>query len=239
MRDLAVVVVARAPEKGRAKTRLAADVGVGRAHEVYRELLAITANAVADWKGPVLLAAMGDRLAFRGTGLERFPSREQHTGTLGDRIASAMAWGFEVAPSSLVIGSDLPSLVSSDLRVVGGLMASATVAIGPSEDGGFWAIGATNPAVAGAFGSTGVQWSTPGTLAAIRDDLAMRGFPSVLGPLRYDCDTVADLERAIEEGLIAPAESERKKILAWRDRRHILRHADAEPPATFRTNDSI
>lgn len=202
MHDVAVVILARAPEPGRAKTRLAAAVGRERAHEAYRRLLAITAAAVSRWRGPVLLASSGDHGAFKDTGLERLPQREQEGGPLGTRIAAAMAWGFDLAPKVLVIGSDCPGLGYAELRTVGVLLDQAAVALGPAEDGGFWAIGAADPMVASAVAQADVEWSVSTTLATLREHLTAHGFASALGPVLFDCDTAADLDRAVRIRLI-------------------------------------
>lgn len=204
MRDLALVILARAPVPGRAKTRLAAAIGQRRAHHVYRELLAITASAVAGWGGPVLLAGSGDRSAFRGTGLERLPWREQLQATLGHRIAAALTWGFGMASRSLVLGSDCPGVVPSDLVAMGTALDSAPVVLGPADDGGFWAIAAADPAVAMAIASAEIPWSDSETMSALRLHLASSGFPSRLGPAHFDCDTAADLDRAVAAGLLSP-----------------------------------
>lgn len=202
MRDVAVVILARAPERGRAKTRLAAAIGPDRANEAYRRLLTITAAAIGTWKGPVLLAAGGSHAPFAGTGLEHLPSREQRDGPLGQRIAAAMACGFELAEKVLVIGSDCPGLTLTEMRAVGLLLQRAPVALGPAEDGGFWAIGATDPAVADAVARAEVRWSAPTTMAMLCAALAKQGFASELGPLLFDCDTVADFDRAVQAGLL-------------------------------------
>ena len=48
-----LTIFAKAPERGKAKTRLAADLGPDKALSIYRELLGITATVAALWPGPV------------------------------------------------------------------------------------------------------------------------------------------------------------------------------------------
>lgn len=199
-----LVVLARAPEAGRAKTRLAAAIGEPHALQVYRRLLAITAEAAIAWPGPRLLASAGDPAAFVGTGLERLPRVDQADGGLGVKIASAVALGLGRASAVLVIGSDCPGLSEPALAAVVGALAAAPVAFGPADDGGFWAIATRDCRAGELVAALPVPWSSRETLATLRSALAAAGFPSALGPTLADLDTVADLDAAIAAGVLPP-----------------------------------
>ncbi|HEX5053103.1 MAG TPA: DUF2064 domain-containing protein [Planctomycetota bacterium] len=197
-----LVVMAKAPEPGRVKMRLASSIGGPRALQVYRQLLAVTAAAANAWPGPVLLATAGDPAAFAGSGLERFECVPQPEGELGVRIAAALRAGRERAPSTIVIGSDCPGLDADALRAVAAL--STIAAFGPAVDGGFWSIATGVAATADVLERTKVPWSTSNTLALLRAELADAGLRSQLGPTLADCDTELDLRRAIAAGHLPP-----------------------------------
>lgn len=199
-----LVVLARAPEAGRAKTRLAATIGEAQALQVYRRLLAITAEAALAWPGPRWLASAGDPAAFAGTGLERLPRADQPEGGLGVVIAAALALGLDRASAVLVIGSDCPGLREPALAAVAGALAAAPVAFGPADDGGFWAIATRAQSTCELVATLPVPWSSRATLATLRSELAAAGLPSALGPTLADLDTAADLDAAIAAGVLPP-----------------------------------
>jgi uncharacterized protein len=199
-----LVVLARAPELGRVKTRLAAAVGPGAALRVYRQLLARTATAALAWPGPRLLASTGDATAFAGTGFEHLQRQEQASGDLGARIARGLANGLDRAEAALVIGSDCPALTTTHLAAVAELLASAPVAFGPADDGGFWAIAARDRRAVALLATLPVPWSSPTTLATLQHELAAAGLASVHGPALADLDTAEDLAAAIAAGSLAP-----------------------------------
>ncbi len=208
MRDVALVVMARAPEHGRVKSRLARTIGDAAALAIYRSLLAITAKAAGKWQGPVLLASTGDVDRFAGSGLERFANVPQAQGGLGSRIAATLRAGLHLCPRAIVIGSDCPGLTVMHLRSVAARLHEAPAAFGPAADGGFWAIATGHDQVVDALTDAALPWSSPATLVAVRTHLTNLDIASELGPLLSDCDTAADLTRAVNSGeLMMPPSS--------------------------------
>ncbi len=202
---IALVVMARAPELGRVKTRLAAAIGDAQAVAMYRQMLAITARAAAAWRGPVLLTTVGNATTFAGTGLEHCAQLPQPAGPLALRLAAALQAGLERAQRCIVIGSDCPALTVAALHRIAMLLDATPVAFGPAMDGGFWAIGASDVRVAEAVTAAAVPWSTDRTLAILRDELLGRGIASATGPMLADCDEPADLQAAIAAGHLRAA----------------------------------
>lgn len=200
MLDTALVVLARAPERGRVKTRLAATIGADGALAVYRLLLAITGRAVAQWRGPILLASTGDASRFSDSELEHIHRMEQVDGPLGIRIASALRAGLQLRNRAIVIGSDCPGLSTWHLRQIGAALRNAPAAFGPSVDGGFWAIGAETEEVAAVVEDATMPWSTSEVLTRLRMALIRKGLRSALGPTLADCDTAEDLRLALQRG---------------------------------------
>jgi glycosyltransferase A (GT-A) superfamily protein (DUF2064 family) len=111
--------------------------------------------------------------------------------SLGDRIYAALEKGLAAGhPRAAVVGSDSPGLPPAHIR---GLLAShAEVAIGPTEDGGFYAIACLRIA-SGMF--DGVRWSTA---FALDDTVAAArrcGLSVELGAEWFDVDRPEDLVR--------------------------------------------
>lgn len=197
-----LVVMAKAPEYGRVKTRLARTLGADAALQVYRELLAITATAAREWSGPVVLAVDGDAERFAAhdfPGAARVP---QVGDGLGPRIAAALEAGLAHAAATVVIGSDCPRLTPAALHAVAALLAHAPVAFGPAADGGFWAIATNDARTAAVVASAPVPWSSADTLASLRQALAAAGLPSALGIELADLDDEHDLRAAVAAGLL-------------------------------------
>ncbi|MFM2090316.1 MAG: hypothetical protein RLZZ127_805 [Planctomycetota bacterium] len=200
----ALVIIARAPELGRVKTRLAATLGPERTLVIYRHLLARTAAVATAWPGPVLLCAAGPD-AWAGTGLEHLPRRPQPEGGLGARIRTALEAGLALAPRAIAIGSDCPALDGAALAVVDAALRDHAAAFGPAVDGGFWAVGVADAAAAAALGDDALPWSTARTRAACRERLAAGGLISTeAGPLLDDCDDEPAWRAAVTAGLLPP-----------------------------------
>ena len=199
----ALVIIARAPELGRVKTRLAATLGAERTLGIYRQLLVRTAAVAAAWPGPVLVAATGDG-SWAGTGLDALPRIPQADGGLGRRIHGALAAGLARAPRAIAIGSDCPALDVPALAAVDAALADHAAAFGPAVDGGFWAVGVADAAAAAALGDDALPWSTERTRTACRERLATCGLTSAdAGPVLDDCDDEAAWRAAVAAGWLS------------------------------------
>lgn len=195
---ISIIVIAKEPRPGHAKTRLIPELGPEGAAAVARACLEDTLWAVADAPAAkrvlVLDGEPGDWLP-RGTGFRVIPQRE---GGLGARLAGA----FEdsAAAPAVLVGMDTPQ-ISGDLlgEAIARLSAAGTDAVlGPASDGGYWAIG-MRAADERIF--EGVPMSADNTGAHQRERLAELGLSwSELEQLR-DIDTIDDA-RAVAQ--VAP-----------------------------------
>lgn len=135
---------ARAPLPGRCKTRLAAAIGPEAAAQLYEALLRDTLanlSAVSEARRVLLAAQEHDGVAI----LERLapPGWEvvpQATGELSERLIEAFASLGDGEAPMICVGSDAP-FVSADALRVALADDGYDVVIGPSRDGGYWAIG--------------------------------------------------------------------------------------------------
>src|SRR5271168_2246164 len=141
-----LLVVAKAPEPGRAKTRLAATVGDRVAAEIAAAALLDTLDAVA--AAPVagrVVALTGDLAGAAGAAeirhrLEAFTVIEQRGDSFADRLANAHADAADGYPV-LQIGMDTPQVTAALLAGCARRLLQAPAVLGPARDGGWWVLG--------------------------------------------------------------------------------------------------
>ncbi|MDQ3283414.1 MAG: TIGR04282 family arsenosugar biosynthesis glycosyltransferase [Acidobacteriota bacterium] len=201
-----LLVFARLPERGRVKTRLAAEIGDDRALAVYeamlRDLIANIGESSPEteieflWpptpnaNGEVLRRAFGTHSTAMQTGEG-----------LGDRLAMAISerFFFHRTQKIVVIGADDPSLDRTLIDHAFALLNSCEYVLGPAADGGYYLIGCR----ALAYDSSVFQdiaWGTSTVLASTLQKIATLERTVALLPERYDIDTAADLARYAGEG---------------------------------------
>jgi len=161
-----LVVFAKAPLIGLAKTRLARRLGRAQAARVYRAMTARILRQTADPRWDTILAVTPDGWTRRTlpvwpAGVPRTP---QGGGDLGARQARAFTRGMTV-----VIGTDAPDVRARDIAQAFNALRRNRAVIGPAEDGGYWLLGLKRPAESGLF--SGVPWSSPQTMAELRSRL--------------------------------------------------------------------
>jgi rSAM/selenodomain-associated transferase 1 len=207
MSSPAVIVMAKAPRPGEAKTRLVppltrpeaarlaacffADTAA-LALNVAREL--VVAYAPADGRAEledILRAVVPEEIFDEG----RVLWLEQRGEDLGARLSSVAERAAAAGLSPLLfVGTDSPTLpppfLNDALEVLNA--GRADVALGPADDGGYYALGLRAHAP-GLFDS--VEWSTPRAYAQTARNAARLGLRLLELPRWYDVDTPADLRR--------------------------------------------
>lgn len=191
--DVRVIVMAKHPEPGRVKTRLARVLGDDKACALYRACILDLAERLAAMPYRVTWAYTPATAPFADL-VPGARCRPQVDGDLGARMADAIA--HELADGLgpvLVIGADAPHLPAARLaeagRALGGV---ADVVLGPAEDGGYYLIGLRAPAPE-LF--AGIPWSTSDVLAATRARAAAKGLRVHLLATEFDLDEPVDLDR--------------------------------------------
>jgi rSAM/selenodomain-associated transferase 1 len=191
-----LILIAKEPAPGRAKTRLCPPCTPPQAAALARASLLDTLAVLA--RTP----ARRRVLAFDGEGGERWlPRGFELIAQRGDGLARRLAAAFEdVDGPALLVGMDTPQLTSALL--LSGLQAltrpGVDAVLGPAHDGGYWSIGLRAPC-AEAF--AGVPMSVEGTCAAQREALLRCGLATHELPALRDVDTIAD---AREVARLAP-----------------------------------
>ena len=189
-----LLVLAKSPRPGHAKTRLSPAYGAVGAAAVAQAALADTLTAVA--AVPVarrVLVLDGPLPTLPSPGLDAFDVLPQCDGDLGDRLECAFADAASTSPLPLLlVGMDTPQ-VTPDLLAdaVRALLADGTDAVlGLAEDGGWWALG-LRVAAPGVF--TSVPMSTPHTGRRQAERLAELHLRTTALPVLRDIDEPADL----------------------------------------------
>ncbi len=189
-----LVLFAKAPVMGGAKTRLAKGVGKVQAWRHHRAMTALLTRRLTDRRWQTVLAVSPDTALSR-----RFPDvwptsmarQPQGGGDLGARQARVFAG---VRGPVCVIGTDAPEVARADIARAFNALKRADAVIGPAEDGGYWLLALRAPAPAGLF--EGIRWSHAETRADLERRLERFGLTHIhhLRRLR-DIDVVEDLRR--------------------------------------------
>jgi uncharacterized protein len=162
-----LVIMVKAPQAGRVKTRLAAAVGGIEALRSYRVLLADTVRRLAgDRRWITWLAVTPDvavpRLAAWGRAIGPVAVTPQGPGGLGARMQRLMD---RLPPGPVVIiGSDIPDIARRDIAAAFHALGAGDAVFGPADDGGYWLVGQRRmPRTLRLFDA--VRWSSRHTLA--------------------------------------------------------------------------
>lgn len=192
-----LLIFAREPVLGRVKTRLAADIGPAAALATYRELLTLTANAVAAAQAPatVWLAEAPAPPANPTQPRPEWPGLPWHVqppaDSLGERMHHAFAEAFAAGIRRvLIIGTDCPGLTAGLLREAFDQLATHDLVVGPAADGGYYLLG-MRQLHSNLFANK--QWSTATVLADTLADAAQLGLRVAQLPTLADIDSAHDL----------------------------------------------
>ena len=200
MIPVTVLVVAKAPVPGEAKTRLAAGVGDQAAADIAAAALLDTLDAVA-------AAPVGARVVALTGDLEQASCGAEIRGRLGDfividqrgedfaaRLANAHA---DAAPAAgnrpvLQIGMDTPQVTAELIAECAQALLDRDAVLGMARDGGWWVLGVADAAMADCLRTIPTSRPDTGavTLAALRDT----GIDVDLVAELADVDTVDDVD---------------------------------------------
>ena len=190
-------VFARAPEPGRAKTRLIPRLGADAAAMLHSRLVRhAVETALASDIGPVELwcTPSASHPFFLGLAAEhRLKLRAQGEGDLGERMSTAFRFMLGSAARAVLIGTDCPARTDQDLTEARAAFARGCDAVlGPVEDGGYHLI-ALRRHESRLF--AGVSWGTERVQAQTRLRLSALGWRWHELPERWDIDRPDDFER--------------------------------------------
>jgi uncharacterized protein len=183
-----IIVFAKAPLPGAAKTRLIPRLGEWRAARLHARLILRTIDtAVAARCGAVELHGTRRHSFFKRL---KVGFRLQHGDDLGERMHYALS---KAKKPAILIGTDCPALTPADLRrAVRWLRGGTEVVLAPAEDGGYALIGARRISFS-IF--EGIAWGGENVYAETAKRLDRAGYRWRALRQVWDVDRPEDLER--------------------------------------------
>jgi len=188
-----LIIFAKAPVFGHAKTRLAKGVGLVHAKRHYRAMTRTILRNLRDPRWGLTIATARTQAAMRvpdWDGVAQFP---QVSGSLSPRLAAV----FRRRGPTIVIGTDSPQVRPADIASAFKAMDDKTIVFGPASDGGFWLIGVSGPAPKGLFDN--VRWSHDDTLKDMERNCTALGYKVSRLRVLTDIDDI-DALRAYQKG---------------------------------------
>jgi len=194
MKEVRVVIFAKAPRPGEAKTRLIPALGRQGAAELARRLLdhAIEQALRADIGTVELCRTPDDERAWENVRVPATLAQSvQGTGDLGVRLARASRRVVDAGRAVLLIGTDCPALDARALRQLADSLKEVDAAIAPAADGGYVAL-ALNRYHPRLFEH--INWSSSTVAAETLRRLADLGWSTRELPTLHDIDEPTDLK---------------------------------------------
>lgn len=150
-----LLVVAKAPVPGLAKTRIATTVGDEMAASIAAAALldtlatvtAVGWPCVVSMTGDLAMAARADEIAAALVSLTVIDQRGE---SFGERLAHAHL-DADGGHGTVQVGMDTPHLLVADYLDAGRMVERGIRVIGPASDGGWWLLGLPDPAEARAL----------------------------------------------------------------------------------------
>lgn len=186
-----LIVFARAPEPGMAKTRLAPDLGIAGSDRLYAALFADTLALAETAPAGRLLSLAG---ATSGLALSaEWQVLQQPERSFGERLA----WSFKTAfargaTRCVLIGADAPHLTPARLTEAFAALETHDVALGPTHDGGYYLIALREPSP---WIFRDVTWSTPSVFMETLRIVRARGRRCQILAEEFDVDTIEEAQR--------------------------------------------
>lgn len=195
MKSARIIIFAKAPQPGFAKTRLIPALGAEKAAELARQMLFNTLReALAADIGPVELCVTPEitQIAWQGiplpAGIEIFAQGE---GDLGARLARASERALENTEMVLLIGTDCVEMHCGLLRAAAQALQERDAVIHCTADGGYALLGLRRFSP---FLFSDMPWSTDAVAGTTIARIGQLGWSVYVGQMLHDIDEPQDLE---------------------------------------------
>lgn len=193
-RDCALIIFAKAPLPGYAKTRLARVLGNAAAARLASRMLDHTLACAAEAGiGPIELCCTPDTAHpqfQRAVGQFGVSLTGQGGGDLGERMHRALARSLERYSRAILIGTDAPGLCAGTLRAAAHALRKQSSVFAPASDGGYALVGLSRPAPQ-LF--DGIAWSTARVMSQTRERIGRLAMSSLELAAVHDVDEPEDL----------------------------------------------
>ena len=199
MNPNALLVMAKRPQAGKAKTRLTPPLSPETAANLYESFLRDTLDLIRQVKDtqPVIAYLPESESEYFERLAPDFDKILQDGGDLGERLADVTSAYLQMGFKKVVaMDSDSPNLPAQYLEQAFQKLETFDIVLGPCEDGGYYLIGLKAPAPR-LFRE--VQMSTPFVTKDTLKLAKQEGLSACLLPIWYDIDNDQDLRRFVNE----------------------------------------
>ena len=201
-REVSIALMARAPEPGRAKTRLIPRLGATGAARLHAAMTrrALSAIAQSGLRAILWCDPNADHPFFAECALDfGIALRAQRHGDLGARMHAIFACA---DGPLLLMGADCPSIDAALLRACAESLDRVEAVFLPTADGGYGLIGLARP-IPELFAD--MPWGTEAVMATTRERLLRLRVGWAEPAQIWDVDTPADLARLAATGFPIPS----------------------------------
>ena len=153
MSDTALVIMARYPQLGSIKKRLARTLGNEETLKLYQAFLSDLANHFSGQDYDLHWAYTPAETNFAAFMASLVPDLARYThcfptqgANLGEHLLHAFRWTHQQGyPTTIVIGSDAPHITREIIVQAQEALQEANVVLGPADDGGYYLIAMREP----------------------------------------------------------------------------------------------
>lgn len=185
-------IFAKAPELGKVKTRLAANVGQEAALALHKYLVESSVHTAKKTTADEVQLWTTSNSAMEYFAELGCPVFLQQGHDLGERMQHALEVGLVKHQQVVLIGADAYSLSNHDMDQAFSALLNHDMVFTPALDGGYVLVGASD-VIGGVFDD--VPWGTEQVFDVTQQKLASTTHPvAVLNP-RWDIDTLDDIEQ--------------------------------------------
>ncbi len=203
MGKIAVGLMAKFPEMGKVKTRLAAEIGDPAALQIYATLLQIVMEKLRElnrdrFQTSVFVAQekLVERFRSQYPGAAHYAA--QSAGDLGARMEAAMRnlLTGDSIEGVLLIGADIPGITAEIVEEAASQLLAHDLVLGPTFDGGYYLIGSrtVHPEL-----FRQMEWSTDSVLSETLKRAGDAGLTIFRLEELSDLDTLEDVGRLPRE----------------------------------------
>lgn len=190
-----LIVFIKNPEIGKAKTRVAEEVGDDKAMEVYLSLLDITKTVVESVDASRYLYYSHFVNNEDGWAEQLYTKDLQVDGDLGDKMHDAFSKALLDNEKVVIVGSDCPYISPEIIDDAFEALEDYDTVIGPAEDGGYYLIGMKKMIDEVFFN---MEWSVDNVRSETIKRIKSKGFTHTLLPELSDIDYWRDWEKYLE-----------------------------------------
>jgi rSAM/selenodomain-associated transferase 1 len=187
-----LVIMARYPEEGAVKTRLARDLGAQATHRLYRAFIEDLAEKFGSLRRPLIWYYIPESSPFPQLFSRQFACRPQSGSSLQERMLRIFEDLFlDGYKNVVVIGADVPHIPVEAVDEAFVMLNTADVVLRPSFDGGYHLVGLKT--VRDLFG--GIAMGTDRVLRETIERAALMGLSVHCLAASFDIDTIEDVKR--------------------------------------------